>query len=107
MKKSQEKLLELMVDRVFAKHGVEEEADISVKDRKKLREVVDQLTEEANAFLENSRKQVTEGNTGNTEKKESRSSVPTEPSPQTEPKRKSRIIRRSKNDTRNIKTYLP
>lgn len=104
MNKSQEKLLELMVDRVFAKHGVEEEADISVKDRKKLREVVDQLTEEANAFLENSRKQVTEGNT---EKKESRSSVPTEPSPQTEPKRKSRIIRRSKNDTRNIKTYLP
>ncbi|SES14604.1 hypothetical protein [Salipaludibacillus aurantiacus] len=104
MNKSQEKLLELMVDRVFAKHEIDEGADLSVKDRKKLREVVDQLTEEANAFLENSRQKVTEGNT---EKTGSRPSVSSEPVHQPEPKRKSRIIRRSKNDPRNIKKYLP
>jgi hypothetical protein len=102
MNKSQERLLELMVDRIFAKHEVDEGADLSVKDRKKLREVVDQLTEEANTFLENSRKKVTEGNS---EKTESRPAGPSQPSAQTAPKRRSRIIR-SKNDPRNIKTYL-
>ncbi|MGJ9383194.1 hypothetical protein [Salipaludibacillus sp. CF4.18] len=59
---SQEAIIDLMVNQVFKKHGVKKELDMTVDDKSKLKEIVDQLQSEVDTFVENEKVAHTENN---------------------------------------------
>ncbi|WP_280771431.1 spore coat protein [Salipaludibacillus daqingensis] len=65
MDKTQQQLLDLMVDQVLTKHGVEKDRNLSLEDKKRLKEVVQKLQEDVEKFSEQANKTYTEHNVPN------------------------------------------
>ncbi|UTR13271.1 hypothetical protein MM221_11490 [Salipaludibacillus sp. LMS25] len=62
MEKSQEKIINLMVSNVLSKHNVNKQTELPEEEKVKLQEVVEQLKEDVENFVETTKKTVTEQN---------------------------------------------
>lgn len=60
MEKSQEKIIELMVNKVLDKHGVQKAKSISQEEKENLENIVEQLKSDVDAFVNRQNKSVTE-----------------------------------------------
>ncbi|RKL66330.1 hypothetical protein CR203_15680 [Salipaludibacillus neizhouensis] len=95
---SQEAIIDLMVNQVFKKHGVKKELDMSVDDKSKLKEIVDQLQSDVDKFVENEKVAYTENNVGVNSLSENADTPSV--------KQTNQVLNQNNNDVKTIKNFV-